>query len=168
MEEDELRRQIREMKSFGLGGFVLHARAGLETEYLSEEWFSLVGICLKEAEKQNLQVWLYDEFGWPSGFVGGRLLKTRENCARYLEYRVNTYYDKDAYAVYTISDGEIKLLNEGEHAEEYHTLYVRYSDAYADILNPEVTNQFISATHEEYYKRFKDRFGKELVGIFTD
>ena len=85
MEEDELRRQIREMKSFGLGGFVLHARAGLETEYLSDEWFSLVGTCLKEAQKQNLQVWLYDEFGWPSGFVGGRLLNDRENCARYLE-----------------------------------------------------------------------------------
>ena len=85
LNENELRRQIKEMKSFGLGGFVFHARAGLETEYLSEDWFRYVGICLEEARAQGMHVWLYDEFGWPSGFAGGKLLAEERNRACYLE-----------------------------------------------------------------------------------
>lgn len=168
LEQEELVRQIREMRAFGLGGFVFHARAGMTTEYLSEEWFRLVGVCLKEAAAQGLQVWVYDEFGWPSGFVGGKLLQARENRARYLEYAVLDRYDEKAYAVYALHDGVPRLLRPGERAAEYHTLYLRYSDAYVDILNPAVTDQFIEATYRPYYERFGDRFGKELLGFFTD
>ncbi len=168
LEEDELRRQIGEMKAFGLGGFVYHARAGLETPYLSEEWFRLVGVCLDEARRQGLRVWLYDEFGWPSGFAGGRLLADEANRACYLEYAVRGDFDPAAYAVYALEDGVPRLLRAGERAAQYHTLYLRTSDAYADILNPHVTEQFLALTHEQYYARFKERFGKELLGFFTD
>ena len=34
LERGEIERQISEMKNFGLGGFIFHARAGLETPYL--------------------------------------------------------------------------------------------------------------------------------------
>ena len=34
LESDELRRQIREMKKAGIGGFFMHARGGLTTPYL--------------------------------------------------------------------------------------------------------------------------------------
>ena len=39
---DELRRQVRLMKRMGLGGFFMHARVGLDTGYLSDEWFECV------------------------------------------------------------------------------------------------------------------------------
>ena len=39
LEPDELRRQIGAMQDAGMGGFFMHARGGLETEYLSEDWF---------------------------------------------------------------------------------------------------------------------------------
>lgn len=168
LEEGVLVRQIREMKSYHLGGFIFHARAGLTTEYLSREWFDLVEVCLREAERQGMFVWMYDEFGWPSGFVGGRLLAEPDFHARYLEYEVKDSYDPAAYAVYALEDGTPRLLRQGERAERYHTLYVRYSDAYVDILNPEVTDAFLAATYEPYYERFKDRFGKEFLGFFTD
>ena len=35
----EIKRQIREMKKQGYGGYFMHAREGLETKYLGEEWF---------------------------------------------------------------------------------------------------------------------------------
>lgn len=168
LQEDELRRQLREMKSYGLGGVVFHARAGMTTEYLSEEWFRMVGVSLREAASLGMRVWMYDEFGWPSGFVGGRLLAERENRARYLEYAVKDSFDAAAYAVYSLDGGAPRLLSPGERAEKYHTLYLRYSDAYADILNPDVTDQFIAATYEPYYERFAASFGKELIGFFTD
>ncbi|MBO5149958.1 MAG: hypothetical protein J6B66_06980, partial [Anaerotignum sp.] len=41
LREDEVRRQINIMKEMGLGGYFMHSRAGLITEYLGDEWFSL-------------------------------------------------------------------------------------------------------------------------------
>ncbi len=37
---DELRWQIRIMNEMGLGGFFMHSRVGLDTEYLSKEWLT--------------------------------------------------------------------------------------------------------------------------------
>ena len=34
LEPEELRRQIRNMKKAGIGGFFMHARGGLLTEYM--------------------------------------------------------------------------------------------------------------------------------------
>lgn len=53
LDPEELIRQIRWMKECGIGGFFMHARTGLKTEYLSKEWMNCVDIC---AEKpQNLK-----------------------------------------------------------------------------------------------------------------
>ena len=90
----ELVRQIRRMKDAGCGGFIMHARTGLITEYLSEEWFHCVEVCLQEAERLGMNAWLYDENGWPSGFVGGELLKNPEFLAPYLVYEVKNNFDE--------------------------------------------------------------------------
>ncbi len=44
---DELRIQIRHMHHMGLGGFFMHSRVGLNTPYLSEEWFECVNACIE-------------------------------------------------------------------------------------------------------------------------
>ena len=167
IEKDEAIRQIEQMKQVGCGGFVLHARTGLKTEYLSEEWFELVGVCLQKAKELNMNAWIYDENGWPSGFVGGELLKEEKYLAPFLEYAEKSEFDAEAYAVF---DGDGKRLRAGETSRsgKYRCVYVRLSPANTDILNPEVVEKFIQMTHEEYYARFKDSFGKELVGFFTD
>ena len=51
LEPEELRRQIRNMKEIGMNGFFMHARGGLETEYLSDEWFEAVEASVDEAKK---------------------------------------------------------------------------------------------------------------------
>ena len=35
----ETKKQIMQMDEAGLGGFFMHARGGLQTEYLSDDWF---------------------------------------------------------------------------------------------------------------------------------
>lgn len=42
LDEEELRSQVRQMKQAGVGGFFIHSRIGLETEYLGEEWMNCV------------------------------------------------------------------------------------------------------------------------------
>jgi hypothetical protein len=73
MDKEEVRRQILEMKDKGLGGFFLCARQGLRIPYLSEEWFELCGYAADIAQENGLEVWLYDEYPYPSGMSGGEV-----------------------------------------------------------------------------------------------
>ncbi|HCL04124.1 MAG TPA: hypothetical protein DHW61_17230, partial [Lachnoclostridium phytofermentans] len=65
LQPEELRAQIREMKDVGMGGFFMHARGGLKTPYMEDEWFDCVEACIDEAKKLDMNAWCYDENGWP-------------------------------------------------------------------------------------------------------
>lgn len=169
LDEAKLVEQIEDMKSAGLGGFIMHARIGLSMEYLGEKWFSCIDACLKKAKELGMNAWVYDENGWPSGFVGGKLLENMEFRAQFLRYTVKYEYDADAFGVYVeTADGFKRVTEPQAGAKKYHCVYRHISPSNTDILDPAVVDAFIEATHEEYYKRFKDSFGKELVGFFTD
>ena len=86
--EQGVRERVRDFKEKDFGGFFLHARAGLKSAYLSEEWFAAIGYAVDEAEKCGLEAWLYDEDGWPSGFAGGRVNgKGEDYCQKSLTAR---------------------------------------------------------------------------------
>ena len=55
------KRQIDEMCDAGIGGFFMHARGGLQTEYMSGEWFDNVRAAIDEAEVKGMRAWGYDE-----------------------------------------------------------------------------------------------------------
>ena len=71
LECEETKRQVDMMKNAGIGGFFMHARGGLKTEYMGDEWFLNVGSAISEAKKNGMRPWAYDENGWPSGFGNG-------------------------------------------------------------------------------------------------
>ncbi len=169
LDESVLVAQIENMKSEGIGGFIMHARTGLLDEYLGEKWFSCISACLKKAKELNMKAWIYDENGWPSGFVGGKLLEKNEFRARFLEYSKGGF-DTEAYAVFSESEeaGYIRVDAPTDGCNIYHNIYMRLSPANTDILNPDVVDAFIAETHEKYYERFSDSFGAELAGFFTD
>ena len=72
MDQTELAAQLRDMAENGRGRCFIHSREGLETPYLSEEWREDVSVCVDEAAKAGLELWIYDEDKWPSGSAGGR------------------------------------------------------------------------------------------------
>ncbi len=168
LDEDELLCQIDDMKACGMGGFIMHARIGLKDEYMGEKWFSCIGACLRHAKKLGMNAWIYDENGWPSGFVGGKLLRNEEYLAQYLEYEVKSTYDPEAFAVFIKDETGYHRVTKETDSTEYHCIYCRKSPANTDILNPEVVSAFIEETHEQYYKRFPESFGHEMAGFFTD
>ena len=63
----ELDRQIRLMVEHGVYGAYARNRDGLETPYLSEEWWQAVGVALKSARQAGFSLCMVDEFEWPSG-----------------------------------------------------------------------------------------------------
>ena len=84
LEKDELLRQIDVIKQMGFGGFFMHSRTGLDTEYLGDEWFELTNACADYAETLGLEAWLYDEDRWPSGTAGGMVTANPEFSLHYM------------------------------------------------------------------------------------
>ncbi len=70
----KIRRQIREMKSCGIGGFFIHSRDGLETEYLSDKWFECVSAAVDEAKEW----YVFDGFMMKTD--GRQNLRRKYNC----------------------------------------------------------------------------------------
>ena len=169
LEPDELRRQIGAMQDAGMGGFFMHARGGLETEYLSEDWFRAVEASVDEAKKRGMQAWCYDENGWPSGFAGGKLLENPENWAHYLRFERKTDFDAAALGVYTLENGHIRRITGAANGiSEYLCVYDCQNSSTVDILDPRITDAFLALTHEKYFERFGAEFGKGIAGFFTD
>lgn len=169
LDNEELKRQIRQMKQAGIGGFFMHARGGLQTEYLGEEWFSAVKACIEEAKAQNLNAWCYDENGWPSGFAGMKLLEDSANHAHYITCERKDSFDETALAVYKlVNDNIVRIFKNSDDIKEYICIYDKTNASVVDILNEEVVKKFIEETHEKYYERFKENFGDAILGFFTD
>ncbi|MBQ4628532.1 MAG: hypothetical protein IJB44_05600 [Clostridia bacterium] len=172
LESEELRRQIRRMKELGMNGFFMHARGGLETEYLSDEWFDCVKACVDEAKKLGMEAWSYDENGWPSGFAGGKLLNDKKNFAiGLLTEEVSVFPDdEDTVAAYIKNnDGGYDWVTAPvDGCENYLRIYRQYDSSYVDTLDGDITREFIKLTHEEYKKICGDDFGGAMPGFFTD
>lgn len=168
LEPERLKKQIKDMKRLNFGGFFMHARSGLETEYLSKEWYDAIKVCIDEGKRLDMQAWSYDENGWPSGFAGGKLLTCDENYAHYLEYKILDYFDSEAFAVYIKENDSYRLIKENEKTNEYHTIYRCADSSYIDTLNPRITKEFIKYTHEDYKEKCGKDFGTAMPGFFTD
>ncbi len=194
LEKDELLRQVDVLKEMGFGGYFMHSRTGLVTEYLGEEWFELVNAVADKGEKLGLENWLYDEDRWPSGTAGGFVTMNPDYSASYI--RCETTDGSE----FEFSDGDIiafscdMLPDKGEYAftndkvitkdtpkEEYAdktvlsfsiekaakgSFYNGYT--YVDTMNPEAIRRFIDLTHEKYADKCGDRIGSSVCGIFTD
>ena len=69
--EEEIIGTLRDLAGQNVKQVFVHPRPGLMTPYLSEQWFRLWKAALKEAERLDMNVWIYDENSYPSGFAGG-------------------------------------------------------------------------------------------------
>ena len=144
----ETARQIHIMKNAGLGGYFMHARGGLQTKYMGEEWFENVNVGVEEGKRLGMSAWAYDENGWPSGFgngiVNGRGLAFQQ---KYLRFEKG---EKQTDRTICNKDG-------------YH-FYFDVNPFYCDTLNPDATDVFLKEIYEPYYNKYKN----DIEGFFTD
>lgn len=168
MEPDEVRRQIRSFKNAGYGGFFIHARAGLELKYMSEDWLNICQIAVEEAKKLGLVVWLYDENGWPSGFADGKVPACGDDfTAKHICFSaVAPSEQSDIIGAYKKSGAVYEYTQNSDKADLY--CFVGRLKGYADLLNYDAVSCFIKNTHEAYKTKLGKFFGKEIKGIFTD
>jgi hypothetical protein len=176
LEKNELIRQIHVLKEMGMGGFFMHSRTGLETEYLGDEWFDLINACADEAEKLGLEAWLYDEDRWPSGLAGGIVSQHPEFRQKAILLEINSAEPCDhIIAEFTCDfDGAVCTnLGAGETRLRFSVVEQGKSGfyngfTYIDTMNRDATEAFLKSTHEKYAAKCGDRLGKSIKGIFTD
>lgn len=84
IEDDKIYPQIDVFKEMGMGGFCIHSRVGLDTEYLGDEFMEYVEKSIKYAEENDMLCYLYDEDRWPSGYGGGKVTENQDFRSKYL------------------------------------------------------------------------------------
>ena len=151
LDVEETKRQIGIMDEAGIGGYFMHARGGLITEYMGEEWFDNVRASIEEGDRRGMHSWAYDENGWPSGFGGGKVNGLGD------EYRQKSLHcepltdeNRDAENTLLVKDGT--------------RYFYRINEFYVDTLDAKVIKKFIDEIYAEYYKKL----GSSFDGFFTD
>lgn len=178
--------QIHAMHEGGLGGFFVHPRYGMQTVYLSDDYFDAVRVAYDTARSLGMKAYLYDEDRWPSGSAGG--LVTRDTPAfqaRFLLCQrgdIAASPDMPVVARFAATfEGDVpvswsRLPSDAPHGLAAMTFLVRrrepsgfFNDGtYVDVMNPAATAAFLQVTHERYAKRWGSDFGDFIPAVFTD
>ncbi|MCL2346743.1 MAG: hypothetical protein FWC50_00635, partial [Planctomycetaceae bacterium] len=177
--EEQVRSTMQDMASQHVKQVWVHPRPGLMTPYLSDDWFRLWGVALDEAKKLDMNVWIYDENSYPSGFAGGfvpEAMPDSRGKGLHLQRvgKMDSLGENIAYVFKITKDGDGKetftnvtataktdgKLGDGEW------LIGRMELAptggwfggwwYVDLLKKGVTEKFIEITLEAYRKHFED------------
>ncbi|MDI9433269.1 MAG: glycosyl hydrolase [Planctomycetota bacterium] len=164
----------------------VHPRPGLMTPYLSDDWFRLWKVALREAEKLDMNVWIYDENSYPSGFAGGlvpeAMPESRGKGLALQEVKTPADAGDSAMAVFRLADSGYENITQRVRSGEefpdgrYLVASIRLAQPggwfggkwYVDLLKPGVTEKFIEITMERYREQIGDQFGKRVPGWFTD
>ncbi len=155
----------------------------LEPDYLSPEYFAQYRIMVETAAKENMNVWLYDEGGWPSGSVCGELVKSYPKLASQRVVRKSIWVWKGR-TIRVPTDGImtglyqnsqfIRILSPGSMVKidlskaKVLQFRAQKGGSYPDLLNPETTQRFLNMTHDRYKQALAPFFGKTISLMFTD
>ncbi len=185
--EAQIDQQLADFKAGGMGGVFIHPRPGLITSYLSDDWFSLCNYTVKKGKELGMDVWLYDENSYPSGFAGGHVpaeMPESYNQGQGLDLQQVDKVPEDRNNIYLalkkvdtkFIDITNKLDDEIDKTGDYYIYEKQFFKnqawhggfSYVDLLYDGVTEKFIELTMTGYEKAIGNEFGKTVPGIFTD
>lgn len=186
-----IKREIDEMYESGIRGFYvlgepeyfrpLIRATHLSPEYLSEEYLDLLYYAYELAAEKGMEFWIYNEGGFPSGMVCGKIRNMRPHLAKKnVGYRETPLASGEKYEVK--EDSIVAYVN-GERIEDgfvndrpgaVGVCEFFMADEYdrplvnSDIAQRETTDLFIEMTHEVLKQKFGDIMGREVTFMFDD
>ncbi len=187
--KEDIYRTLYEFKDKGMGGAFLHPRYGLVTEYLSDEWWELTDYALQVAKELDLNLWLYDENSFPSGFAGGHVPDQMPESynqgialiPHFMDVlEINPKFQRVKH-VFVFRNNNWEEITEDYKSQigqkgKFCILELKNPDkskwyggfSYTDLLVKGVTEKFIDITMAGYEKTIGEEFGQRVPGIFTD
>lgn len=180
-------RILSEYKEQGCGGVFIHPRLGLITEYLSPTWNEMVKYTVDKGRELGLEVWLYDENSYPSGFAGGHVPREMPEAFNQGQGLKPTAADtmpadvSNYFVIVAEEDGKFENVT-GRAASMvgrpgrfylYEKTFYQPSPWYAggpyvDLLAHGVTDKFMEITMQGYEKTFGGDLKGNVKGVFTD
>ncbi|MFQ6036253.1 MAG: glycosyl hydrolase, partial [Sedimentisphaerales bacterium] len=186
LSEEQIVSTLRDLAGQNVKQVFVHPRPGLMTPYLSSDWFRLWKAALREAERLDMNVWIYDENSYPSGFAGGLVPEAMpESRGRGLvikEQESPGKLDENSVAVFQLTQsGYDNVSNEARPWPQlpegkYLVASVRRAGSspwyggkfYVDLMYPGVTEKFLAITMDAYTREIGEYYGKRVPGVFTD
>jgi len=186
MTREQIEEQLADFRDKGLGGVFVHPRPGLVTPYLSEKWFSLFRHAVDIAAGLGMNVWIYDENSYPSGFAGGHVPAQMPDAVRAGLRLTRMKVLPDVFEIEPLlvqnlthrgfqdvtADALAGRLGEGDY---YVFDVVRQQPSpwhggfpYVDLLRRDVTERFLEVTLEAYKEAAGSEFGRTIPGVFQD
>ena len=157
------------------------------TPYLSADWFRLWKAALAEAERLDMNLWIYDENSYPSGFAGGWVPEAMPEVARPrpgLPAKKRGAGGPGRRAGRLSASTARRLENVTAKARRGEAAARRTATwwspwcapanspwhgnrCYVDLLYPGVTEKFLDVTLEAYRREIGEEFGRRVPGSFT-
>lgn len=127
MSYEEIEYQLKEYKDKGCPGLYIHARFGVREElgYMNEDWLDRVKFTIEKAQEMGLQIWVYDEYNWPSGTCGQTVMRDHPELTNvYLEL-----VDGDLPGqFFTFMEGTDSRYNDLEQSEPVYACAIKLED----------------------------------------
>ncbi|RAJ77327.1 alpha-L-rhamnosidase-like protein [Chitinophaga dinghuensis] len=183
---------LQDYKKNDFGGVIIHARPGLITEWLSKDWFDLFEYAVQQGKKLGLNIWIYDENSYPTGFAGGLVadqMPAAYNQGQMLYMEDTTRLPADLTPYFLLLkevDGSYTDVSPNIAAETlkigHYLLFkkVNYQRgnrgsvagpigvSYVDLMAKGVTEKFMDVAYKSYEKVIGQEFGKTIKGVFSD
>lgn len=185
--EPQIIETMRDLAAQKVKQVFVHPRPGLMTSYLSPDWFRLWRVALKQAELLDMNVWIYDENSYPSGFAGGfvpeQMPESRGRGLFFRESKGAAKWETNVLAVFRLGGGQASNVTELARTgallsqeQAFLTASVQRAGnspwhggkCYVDLLYPGVTEKFLDITLGAYQRELGSYLGKRIPGIFTD
>ncbi len=162
----------------------------MQPDYLSEDYLKLFAKMVEEMRNLNMRLWLYDEGGWPSGSVCGRIVRNNPDLAQQSLRRQSIKTSRgqivkipeNCLSAFLLSrnnpmtrlkaGSQVMIPTDGLEIELYDVEYMKTPTPgrplFPDLLNIRTTQEFIRLTHEAYKKAVGQHFGTVVPIIISD
>lgn len=187
---EEIHRQLDEMYRAGIRAFYVLGepenfrptvrRTHLEPQYLSDEYLDLVYEAYAYGRAKGMYMWLYNEGGFPSGMVCGKIREKHPELAiagissdlRMLKAGTPYVPTDGTFATYIgterIREGYVSECDVEIREYNYKPICDDRCIIRSDIAKRRNVELFLEMTHERLLSRFGDRMGSDITLMFDD
>lgn len=178
--KDCLEEQIEQFKEMGMGGFYMHTRVGLDTEYMGKEYMDCVKKAVEIAKEKDVYSCLYDEDRWPSGYGGGKVTSRQEYRSRNL--LITTYKKGTKTYTHRSTDSMASASPQGNgrflaayyvrlHTDGTLASYVRCEENAVEKPGYQIWYVYLEIAHDSPWfndQSYVDSLNPEAIRYFLD
>lgn len=148
--EGDMRKWVGWCKDRGFGGFALIFSNPVNSPVLPDYWYDKMlkasRVLVEEAEKLDLEVWIFDEWGYPSGVAAGLVCENKEFRAKKLHLSYDRFLEPGETISIEIPDRTVSLKSIPVNRFGFYAP----ADSCRDIADNVTKGEIISYTSKGY------------------